>query len=228
MKKILSAILSMGLIAAFAVCSFAGEWKQEADGRWWYQNDDGSYTTNNWQQIDGKYYYFDAQGWMLSNTTTPDGYQVGADGAWIQGGTETSAENANTAAATGNGASGLSSASSSQYASLAAADFRSIKNKYSSAEPLGAYIKSFRMDGDNCVMVYLQYKIVSTYSETFMHNLSTDNRITEPESYYKSQKSRAYGANKIRAIDRESTVLRAIADAIQNGEYIDGSQIAAQ
>jgi len=41
-----------------------------------------------WQQIDGVWYYFNAaqgptQGMMLTNTTTPDGYQVGANGAWI-------------------------------------------------------------------------------------------------------------------------------------------------
>ncbi len=42
-----------------------------------------------WQQIGGKWYYFNSEkgsleGILLRNTTTPDGYQVGADGAWIQ------------------------------------------------------------------------------------------------------------------------------------------------
>ena len=41
-----------------------------------------------WHQIDGKWYYFHeisdgTRGHLLTNTTTPDGYQVGADGAWI-------------------------------------------------------------------------------------------------------------------------------------------------
>lgn len=55
-----------------------------AEGKgWWYMNTDYSYPANCWKEIDGKYYYFDANGYMLENTTTPDGYKVGSDGAWI-------------------------------------------------------------------------------------------------------------------------------------------------
>lgn len=41
-----------------------------------------------WQMIDGRWYYFNpvsdgSRGRMLTNITTPDGYQVGADGVWI-------------------------------------------------------------------------------------------------------------------------------------------------
>ena len=44
--------------AVLSMTSFAGEWKQDASG-WWYQNDDGSYPTNTWKEINGKQYYFD-------------------------------------------------------------------------------------------------------------------------------------------------------------------------
>lgn len=42
-----------------------------------------------WQCINGTWFYFNpvkssTEGAMFRNTTTPDGYQVGADGAWIQ------------------------------------------------------------------------------------------------------------------------------------------------
>jgi glucan-binding YG repeat protein len=42
-----------------------------------------------WQEINGKWYYFHDKsdgkmGSMLVNTTTPDGYKTGADGAWIR------------------------------------------------------------------------------------------------------------------------------------------------
>ena len=66
-------------------------WFQE-NGIWYYLNpvDDGTYGAmrTGWQIIDGKAYYFNASsegvtGAMLANTTTPDGYQVGADGAMI-------------------------------------------------------------------------------------------------------------------------------------------------
>lgn len=81
-----------------------GEWIEDAKGRW-YRNPDGTYTSNNWQLIDNEWFFFDANGYamtgwvdwqgksyycevprgnMLVDTTTPDGYKVGADGAWIQ------------------------------------------------------------------------------------------------------------------------------------------------
>lgn len=87
MKRTVSVMLfTMGFSLAFITTAFAGEWKKEANGRWWYQNDDGSFTANGWQNIDGAEYYFDAEGYMLSDTVTPDGYRVGPDGAWIREG----------------------------------------------------------------------------------------------------------------------------------------------
>lgn len=76
------ALMVMALCLMAPITSFAGEWKEDSKG-WQYVNDDGHYPTNTWQEIEGKHYYFGADGYMLSNTTTPDGYQVGADGAWI-------------------------------------------------------------------------------------------------------------------------------------------------
>ena len=87
----------MTIAGSFA--SFAGQWKQDANG-WKWQADNGSYPASAWREIDGKWYYFGTDtymtanqwignyyvgvdGAMLINTTTPDGYRVGADGAWI-------------------------------------------------------------------------------------------------------------------------------------------------
>lgn len=82
MKKILlSATIALTLGMSFT--SYAGQWQKDATG-WWYQNDDGSYPAGQWSEIDGKQYYFGEDGYMLANTTTSDGYQVGADGAWIE------------------------------------------------------------------------------------------------------------------------------------------------
>lgn len=58
-------------------------WQQDGNG-WWYQNADGSYPKNAWKEIGGKQYYFGSDGYMLHDTDTPDGYKVGADGAWVQ------------------------------------------------------------------------------------------------------------------------------------------------
>ena len=68
--------------AVLSMTSFAGECKQDASG-WWYQNDDGSYPTNTWKEINGKQYYFDNNGYILTNTSTPDGQKVDASGALI-------------------------------------------------------------------------------------------------------------------------------------------------
>lgn len=61
------------------------------NGIWYYLHNqaDGSqgHMYTGWHLIDGKWYYFSEgmkqpQGAMLANTTTPDGYEVGPDGAW--------------------------------------------------------------------------------------------------------------------------------------------------
>lgn len=61
--------------------TFGDEWKHN-DDQWWYQYDDGSYPVEKWQEIDGRQYYFDGNGYMLSNTITPDGFRVGKDGTF--------------------------------------------------------------------------------------------------------------------------------------------------
>ena len=90
-KKALTIILSLSMLIGSSITSFAGNWQQNETGKWW-QNDDGSYPANTWQWLDGngdgvsECYYFDGNGYMLANTTTPDGYQVNADGAWVVNG----------------------------------------------------------------------------------------------------------------------------------------------
>lgn len=91
LKKMLLAatVLSM----AMSGTAFAGTWRTGAEpnqNRWWYDNGNGTFANNGWQWIDGnndgiaECYYFDADGWMLANTTTSDGYQVNENGAWVE------------------------------------------------------------------------------------------------------------------------------------------------
>lgn len=88
--------------------SSGGAWLKDSNGTW-YCNADRSYTTNNWQQIDGYWYHFDSvgyvqTGWFQSPTSglwyylskDPnclgrmetnkwiDGYYVNNDGVWQQ------------------------------------------------------------------------------------------------------------------------------------------------
>lgn len=79
-----------------------GSWRQDGNG-WWYQFSNGTYPKNCWSVIDGSYYCFDANGYrrygwifynnkwyycgadgaLMANTYTPDGYYVGSDGVWV-------------------------------------------------------------------------------------------------------------------------------------------------
>lgn len=83
MKKIKVIISAIVLSASLCFTAFAGEWKSDNNG-WKYQNDNGSYAENSWKEINGKWYYFNERGYMLSSTTTPDGYAVNESGEWIQ------------------------------------------------------------------------------------------------------------------------------------------------
>lgn len=89
--KVTAAMLAAVMVMGAASTAMAAEWKSDAKG-WWWQNDDGSYPVSSWQWLDGNHdgvaecYYFDQTGYMLANTKTPDGYQVNADGAWTVNG----------------------------------------------------------------------------------------------------------------------------------------------
>lgn len=88
MKKGLIMVLTAVFTLALSITAFAGEWKQDTKG-WWWDNGDGTYPKNAWQWCDGngdgisECYYFDGNGYCLMNTTTPDGYLVDANGAWV-------------------------------------------------------------------------------------------------------------------------------------------------
>jgi len=51
----------------------SAKWIQEQNERWWYQHRDGSFTQNDWEQIDGKWYHFDKDGWMQTGWIQDNG-----------------------------------------------------------------------------------------------------------------------------------------------------------
>lgn len=84
-----------------AVEGITGEWKGDEMSGWWYEHSDGTYKTNGWELIDGEWYFFDGDGYMqtgwidwdgkeyycdddtgamLTQTTTPDGIILDANG----------------------------------------------------------------------------------------------------------------------------------------------------
>lgn len=142
MKKRVMVSAAAAISIMLAQSAFAAGWQQNATGWWYATNDSGTtWYANCWQWIDGngdgtaECYYFDANGYMLAATTTPDGYAVNVDGAWTQngsvqtktaaknyvsvganvGGTGGSASNYTASGASGNNSSSSGSGSSSYY-----------------------------------------------------------------------------------------------------------------
>ena len=62
-------------------------WIKTIDEKWYFlenaKNANEGQMVYGWKQIDGKWYYFTANGSMLVNAVTPDGRLVGADGVVI-------------------------------------------------------------------------------------------------------------------------------------------------
>lgn len=92
MKKNVATLMTAAVMtAAMTMTAFAGEWKQDAKG-WWWQNDNGGYPSNEWAWLDGnrdgvsECYFFSSDGYLLVNTTVEGQYAVNADGAWVADG----------------------------------------------------------------------------------------------------------------------------------------------
>ena len=61
------------------VDGYYGQWKSDSYG-WWFEDESGWYPSSQWVWINGKCYYFEADGYLATNKYV-DGYWVGADGA---------------------------------------------------------------------------------------------------------------------------------------------------
>ena len=89
MRRKRTVIAALVLMTAFCSRSYAGTWENQ-DGRWYYENDDGTRPSEEWLWLDGngdgfaECYYFDSSGYMYSGETTPDGYWVNDQGAWTE------------------------------------------------------------------------------------------------------------------------------------------------
>jgi len=85
LTSIMTCILVVASVLALNPIEASAEWKQDSNG-WW--NTEGSSWSVGWRQIDGKWYYFGQDGYMVHDTTI-DGYNIGSDGTWIQSNTQT-------------------------------------------------------------------------------------------------------------------------------------------
>ena len=91
LKKAALIALTASMTMGAGFTSLAAGWQSDANG-WWWQDDFGGYYAGTWVWLDGNHdgiaesYCFDARGYLYAGTTTPDGYEVNADGAWVKDG----------------------------------------------------------------------------------------------------------------------------------------------
>jgi len=81
LKKIISNSLIVVSILALNQIGASAEWKQDSNG--WWNTEESSQWSTGWKEIDGKWYYFGQDGYMLHDTTI-DGYRIDSYGALIE------------------------------------------------------------------------------------------------------------------------------------------------
>lgn len=80
LTKIVSSLLIMTSVFMLTPIGASASWKKDSKG-WWYSIDTPWAT--GWTQINGKWYYFNADGYMAHDVTI-DNYKLGPDGTIIQ------------------------------------------------------------------------------------------------------------------------------------------------
>ena len=90
MRKSIKLGVATGIIT-FILCgtTIAGTWQQDQTG-WYWEEENGAFPAASWKWLDGnrdgiaECYYFNDQGYLVTGTTAPDGYQVDTEGRWIE------------------------------------------------------------------------------------------------------------------------------------------------
>lgn len=92
MKKTIKIVIFTAILSiSSATAAFGGSWKQDTSG-WWWQETNKTYPISTWKWIDSdsdgfaECYYFDQNGYLLTDAAAPDGSQVNQSGAWIEDG----------------------------------------------------------------------------------------------------------------------------------------------
>lgn len=112
------------------------------------------------------------------------------------------------------------------YSYLAASDFRTVRREYPHAVAICGYAYEYTdLNGEQCVLTVVQYKIIQQYSVITLHNLTQGTTITDPNEYYNDRIDRAYGQNKLNYYDQYEdflthyqTALQAMSSVLQGGK----------
>ncbi|EKQ57219.1 MULTISPECIES: cell wall-binding protein [unclassified Clostridium] len=78
LRKLIASLLIAASALAINPVGASAEWKQDSTG-WWYA--DGSSWYTGWKKIDGKWYYFERNGYMAHDRYV-DGYYLNSNGYW--------------------------------------------------------------------------------------------------------------------------------------------------
>jgi hypothetical protein len=93
MKKVMVVMVAFLLTLAMTVPAFAegqkkGRWVADGE-KYWFEYAAGGYPASTWDWIDSdddgvaECYYFDANGYILTNQFSPDGYKLNNLGQWV-------------------------------------------------------------------------------------------------------------------------------------------------
>lgn len=116
-------LAASALSLSMTMTTQAGTWKTISQGEetvWCYEEGNG-FARDGWYWIDGngdgtaECYYFDSRAWLLTNTTTPDGYQVDENGAWVVNGVVQTKAASNAVSNTASSQSGSSGSDTSVF-----------------------------------------------------------------------------------------------------------------
>jgi hypothetical protein len=80
LTKSVGILLAVASVLVSNPIGVSAEWKQDSNGLW---NSEGNSWSIGWKEIDGKWYYFGQDGYMVHDTNI-DGYNIGSDGSWIE------------------------------------------------------------------------------------------------------------------------------------------------
>ncbi len=94
MKRFLTGLISVMFAISMSITAMASGWQGNSQSGWWYGTnaDNSAWYSDGWHWIDGngdgyaECYYFNPNGYITLNGTTPEGYTVNASGQWTVSG----------------------------------------------------------------------------------------------------------------------------------------------
>ena len=80
LTRLIASLVIISSMVAITPTTANAEWKNDNTGYWY---EDGDSWVTGWKNVDGKWYYFNSNGYMAHDTEI-EGCKLGSDGAWIQ------------------------------------------------------------------------------------------------------------------------------------------------